>query len=374
MLAIHCTNCRRPYPDEGVPYRCPTCGGLFDYAEFPPYAPPVPETPDLDSPGIWRYRHSFSLPAGAPVISLGEGNTPLVWSTVFDRPVAFKVEGLNPTASYKDRGSATLLSFLCSRGVQSAVEDSSGNAGASFAAYAARAGIGARVFIPDSASGPKRAQIEAYGAELVRIMGPRSNAAEAVQRAAEAGAVYASHGYLPFTLPGYATIAYELYEQMGQAPGTVIVPAGMGNLLLAIGRGFRALQAAGRIERLPRLVGVQARACAPLWAVFNYGAAGLGWVTEGPTLAEGVRIKHPLRGDAVLQMVADSGGTFVAVDEEEILPGRDELARRGLYVEPTSAITWSALAAVAGHLPDPIAVILTGSGFKALDPTVAGRG
>ena len=145
-----------------------------------------------------------------------------------------------------------------------------------------------------------------------------------------------------------------------------IAPAGQGNLLLALGRGFRALKQAGTIEHLPQLVGVQARACAPLWAVFNYGAAGLGWVTEGDTLAEGVRIKHPLRGDALLQLVAESHGRFVAVDEEAILPGRDQLARKGLYVEPTSAIVWSALDQVAGEVPDPIAVVLTGSGYKAL--------
>ena len=218
--------------------------------------------------------------------------------------------------------------------------------------------------VPDSAAGPKRDQIGAYGAEVVRIMGPRSNAAQAVLRAVDEGIAYASHTFSPFGLAGYATAAYELVEQM-EAPAAVIVPAGQGNLLLALGRGFKALLAAGRIAKLPRLVGVQARACAPLWAVFHYGAAGYGWVTEGQTLAEGVRIKHPVRGDAVLQVVSESEGTFVAVDEGEILPGRDQLARRGFYVEPTSAIVWSALHQLEKELPDPVAVILTGSGLKS---------
>jgi threonine synthase len=287
------------------------------------------------------------------------------------REIAFKLEYLNPTGSFKDRGSAVLLSFLSSRGITSAVEDSSGNAGASFAAYAACSGLEARVFIPDSASGPKRVQIEAYGADVVRIMGPRSNAAAAVRRAVEqsnaANIAYASHANLPQALPGYATLAYELVEQIGTSPGTLIVPAGQGNLLLAVGRGFEALRQAGVITQLPKLIGVQARACAPLWAVFNYGMAGMGWVTEGQTLAEGVRIKHPLRGDAVLQVVVNSGGFFVAVDEENILPGRDQLAKQGLYVEPTSAIVWNALEQVDGQAPDPIAVVLTGSGLKYRD-------
>jgi threonine synthase len=363
-MMIECTNCHRPYPEVGVPYQCPTCGGLFDLDPLPTFDPGKVE-PGL--PGIWRYRHTFGLPAGAPVLSLGEGRTPLILSQAFGRQVALKCEYLNPTGSFKDRGSAPILSFLCARGVQAALEDSSGNAGASFAAYSARAGIKARVFVPDSASGPKRLQIEAYGAELVRIMGPRSNAAEAVRRAAAGGAVYASHAYLPHNLPGYATLAYELFEQLSGPPGTVIVPVGQGGLLLGIGRGFASLQSAGLISRLPRLVGVQARLCAPLWALFSFGAAGLGWAAEGATLAEGIRVRSPLRGDALLQKIAESGGTVLAVDEEEILPGQAALARGGFYVEPTSAVVWGALHALfAGSLdtPEPVVVVLTGSGFK----------
>ena len=360
---IRCTNCGSPFPEEGIPYRCPKCGGVYNYESFPRYDP-TRINPEL--PGIWRYRYSFDLPEAAPLVTLGEGNTPLIWAEAFGAQVAFKLDYLNPTGSFKDRGSAPLVSFLLTRGAQAAVEDSSGNAGSSFAAYAARGGLRARIFIPDSASGPKRAQIEAYGAEVVRILGPRSNAADAVKRAAEQGAVYASHAYLPQLLPGYATLAYELVEEMGDAPGTVITPVGQGSLLLGIGYGFQALQQAGVIDRMPALVGVQARACAPLWAVFHYGTAGLGWVGEAPTLAEGVRIKHPVRGDALIKMVEDSGGTFVAVDEEEILPGRDELAHKGLYVEPTSAIVWNGLAQLREKVSGPIAVVLTGSGFKSL--------
>ncbi len=364
MPNVICLNCHQPYPEQGSPYRCPKCGGLYDFSTISIFDPTQVKA---ELPGLWRYRHTFGLPENARPVYLGEGDTPLLWSQMFGHEIAFKLEYLNPTGSFKDRGSALLGSFLQSRQVEAVVEDSSGNAGASLAAYAARAGLQARIFVPDYASGPKRFQIESYGAEIVRILGPRSNTAEAVRRAADLGSVYASHAYMPFGLPGYSTIAYEMVEQMGAAPGTVIAPAGQGNLLLALGRGFQALKQAGIIDGLPVLIGVQARACAPLWAVFNYGAAGLGWVTEGDTLAEGVRIKHPLRGDALLQLVAESNGRFVAVDEEDILPGRDELARKGLYVEPTSAIVWSALSQVADQVSDPIAVVLTGSGYKSLN-------
>lgn len=360
MVEIVCSNCHRNYPDDGLPFRCPACGGVYDVR----IDPVVISALQAELPGIWRYRHTFGLPSQAPIVTLGEGGTPLLWAQAFDRQVAFKLEYQNPTGSFKDRGSAVIASLLLAHQVREAVEDSSGNAGASFAAYAARAGLQAKIYIPESASGPKRAQIEAYGVEVVPVPGPRSNAAEAVQRAVQQGRVYASHAYLPHGLLGYATLAYELIDQLGQPPGTVIAPVGQGNLILGIGRGFSALKEAGRITRSPYLVGVQARACAPLWAVSKYGAAGLAWVTEGETLAEGVRLKHPVRGDLVLQAVEASQGFFVAVEEDDILPGRDHLALKGLYVEPTSALVWDGLKQVVGRVPEPIVAILSGSGYK----------
>src|SRR3990170_1476527 len=152
MTDILCTNCRRPYPDAGVPFRCPACGGVFDFAVSPKF-----DLACLHSnlAGIWRFRHTFGFIKDAPLVTLGEGNTPLVWGKVNEYHIAFKLESQNPTGSFKDRGSALLVSFLLSRGVEAAVEDSSGNAGASFAAYAARSGIKAKVFVPDYSSGPK---------------------------------------------------------------------------------------------------------------------------------------------------------------------------------------------------------------------------
>jgi threonine synthase len=325
---------------------------------------------DPTQPGIWRYTSPFGSFGSAQdkleadPVSLGEGNTPLLSAKVFGREIFFKCEYTNPTGSFKDRGTATLVAFLRSRGVTEAVEDSSGNAGASFAAYAARAGIKARVYVPESASGPKRQQIEMYGAELVAVSGPRSNASDAVRKAAEAGTVYASHAYLPFNLPGYATCAYEIAEQLGDNPGAVIVPAGQGGLLLGVGRGFQAMSRAGKIERIPMLIGVQASACAPLAALFAMGLVGLNFVTEGATLAEGVRVRTPLRADAVVKMTRESGGRFVSVDEAHISSGRDALTHLGFYVEPTSALVWRALEETLPGLPDPVVAVLTGSGYK----------
>jgi threonine synthase len=360
-IQLVCTNCKREYPKGKVLYRCPTCGGLYDFATPFPFEP---GRIDESQPGMWKYRHGFGLREDYAPVSLGEGNTPLVWATVHGRKVGFKCEYLNPSGSFKDRGSTVITTWLKANGVKDAVEDSSGNAGASFAAYATRGEIRARIFVPESAAGPKRKQIEAYGAELVPIPGSRSDVTEATKREVEKGAIYASHAALPFNLPGYATVAYEISEQTGIMPDAIIVPAGQGGLLLGIKRGFDALRIAKKEMKTPKIIGVQARACAPLWAMFASGRQGLALVAENPTLAEGVRVRYPLRGEAVLKAVAESGGSMVAVDEDEILPSQEELAHLGFYVEPTSALVWPALLQFIDELQDPIILILTGSGLK----------
>jgi threonine synthase len=315
-------------------------------------------------PGIWRFRHAFGLPPELVPVSLGEGDTPLLQTKVKGRRIAFKCEYLNPSGSFKDRGSALITAWLLSRGVTEVVEDSSGNAGASLAAYAARAGIKARIFTPELASGPKKRQIEAYGAELVPIRGTRSDVANAVRKEAEEGAAYASHAYIPFNLPGYATAAYEIFVQEGKMPGAVVVPAGQGGLLLGLARGFDALRKVYKLDTIPMMIGVQAHGCAPLWALCSERDEQAEFITDGDSLAEGVRVRDPLRAKAVCEAVSASRGFMCVVDEKDILPARDALAQLGFYVEPTSAIAWAALLQVMGKLPDPIIVILTGSGLK----------
>jgi threonine synthase len=357
MIRIVCSQCNAQYPDAGIPYRCPDCGGIYDWEGIPEFDS---SKIDIRLPGIWRYGHIIGLPVDMQMVTLGEGNTPLIDSQIEGCKVAWKLEYLNPTGSYKDRGSAVLLSFIKNRGAKLAVEDSSGNAGASFAAYAARAGIKARVFVPQSASGPKRVQIEAYGAEMMVIPGPRSAAAEAVKLEADQGAVYASHAYLPMGMMGNACIAFEIASQLG-TPGTVISPIGHGSLLLGVIRGFASLMQARVIERMPVLIGVQAQACAPVWAEYTHFE---GKTDEGQTLAEGVRVRNPVRSMALQAEMAGNQNRILAIREDKILPGRDCLARMGLYVEPTSAIVWDALMQVIGKVPEPIVVLLTGSGFK----------
>lgn len=363
-MTIQCTQCQYEPKNNTSPYRCPVCGGYFDYSASLKYPS---SSIDRTQPGIWRYRPVFNLPEDVLPISMGEGNSPLIWDKVDTKEIGFKLDYLNPTGSYKDRGTTVLISYLSWLGVEQAIEDSSGNAGASFAGYCSRAAIRGRVYVPEYASGPKRAQIEAYGSELIPVPGPRSKASLAVRQEADSGTTYASHVYQPYVLPGYATAAFEIYEQLGSAPGSVILPAGQGSFLLGIARGFEALVNAGKIPITPQIIGVQSMACAPLWAAMQ-PIGGIDIQTrEGETIAEGIRIFDPLRKKQVLAVVKSSGGKMVAVEEQGILSGRDRLAARGFHVEPTSAVVWQALLANLELLREPIIVVLTGSGLKFVE-------
>ncbi|NSW52003.1 MAG: pyridoxal-phosphate dependent enzyme [Anaerolineae bacterium] len=362
IISLRCTECGSAYPDQGLPYQCPDCGGLFEFEGIPRFEPLQIDTA---APGIWRYRHTFDLQEFVPNLSLGEGNTPLVHDNFMGMDIAMKMEYLNPSGSYKDRAMAVIVANVIARGIQEAVEDSSGNAGASFAAYAARAGIKGTVYVPASVSEAKGSQIAVYGATIERIPGPRSAAARAVMERAQAGAAYASHAYLPFGKRGIATIAYEVWEQYGrQSPGTIIVPVGHGHLLMGIIEGFEALYKAKCINRLPYFVGVQADRCAPVQRAWQQKAGRPVTVAEVPTIAEGVSVAFPKQGAAILRYLANGKGEVVSASEQQIVEAHGGLARRGFYVEPTSALTWAALEEYGTMYPQPLVLVLTGSGLK----------
>lgn len=358
---IHCLDCHSPYPKSTFPHLCPHCGGLYDFSG------PLSFDPQLlgDDRSMWRYRSTFPIHPDAEAVSLGEGSTPLVSYDLLGMKVFFKCEYLNPTGSFKDRGSSVLVSALASAGIKYAVDDSSGNAGASFAGYAARGDLKAGIYVPAYTSGPKRSQIEAYGAEIFSIPGPRSAASQAVLEAVGKGITYASHAHLPHGIAGMATAAFEIAEQLGGAPGSVITPVGQGTLLLGLGRGFQALLDAGAIDKVPQLVAVQANACAPIWRMYTAASDTPEKISEGETVAEGIRIQSPLRAKGILEEIRSSSGSVVTVKENEINAGREALAKLGLYIEPTSAVVWPALHKTIEQLLDPIVVLLTGSGLKA---------
>jgi threonine synthase len=366
-MTLRCTRCGRGYPFDPCRFRC-DCEGPLEVSGAPAFDPARVEP---DQPGLWRYRHALPLQEGTVPITLGEGTTPLVAAEWDGLPVLLKCEFLNPTGSFKDRGTAVLVSALAAAGVTRVVEDSSGNAGASLAAYAARAGLRATVYVPAHASPVKQAQIAAYGAEVRPVPGPRSESARAVLAAVGETTAYASHVYHPLVHHGMKTAAFEIVEQMRRlggsarnAPDAVVLPVGHGTLLLGLALGFAELRAAGWIERLPHLFGVQAAPCAPLAVAWERGEAQPQPLAEGETVAEGVRIAAPLRGREVLAAVRESGGGLIAMSDDETLAAQRRLARQGFYVEPTSALAVAALASLRDRLAGVVVVVLTGSGFK----------
>jgi threonine synthase len=317
---------------------------------------------------LWRYAASFPIAVAKPV-SMGEGCTPLAEHRWRGGRAHFKLEWFAPTGSFKDRGASVMISTLRQQGVTRLIEDSSGNGGAAIAAYAAAAGIEAKILVPASTQPGKTVQMRAYGAEVELIPASRQDTADEAGRQAE-HIFYASHNWQAFFLEGTKTLAYELWEDLGfRAPDNVLIPTGAGSNVLGCDIGFGELMRSGEIKRLPRLFAVQPANCAPLCAGFASGADDYVRVETFPTIAEGTAIAKPVRGREVLAAIRRSGGAAVSVTEEEIVEAMNDLAGSGLYVEPTSASAAAALSGLLGRgvirLEETTVVVLTGAGLKA---------
>lgn len=359
MTELLCRDCSRSYPETGLPHKCPHCGGVFTVRGLA-YTQPS-NAPDT-SLGIWKFAKSFGLPLGYPVSYLGEGNTPLVPIKIDHREYWAKLENLNPSGSFKDRATAVLTSVLRGRGLHHVVEDSSGNAGGSLALYCSAFGIDCRIYIPSGTSGPKRRQIEACGAEVVKVEGPRQNAHKAALEAVEReGLPYASHAAQPFGLAGIATIAFEIFESLGEMPATVYCPIGHGSLFTGILMGLDALVQAGFASRRPRMVGVQPEVCAPVVSAWQNSTFVGG---KGSSLAEGTMVETPARMEEILLSLDRERDQVVSVTESEISEAHRLMINAGLYVEPTSAMVL-AVSKKIQETPGKSVLILSGSGLKS---------
>src|ERR1700722_18527896 len=283
---------------------------------------------------LWRYRASLPVEIARP-ISMGEGCPPLVQQAWDNFRPYFKLEWFNPTASFKDRGATVMLSFLRQLGVNAVLEDSSGNGGASVAAFGAAGDLRVKILAPAYTSPAKIAQVRAYGAQVQLVEGPREESeAEAMRQSNET--FYASHNWQPFFLEGTKSFAYELWEDLGfRAPDNVIMPVGAGSSLLGCAFGFCELMKAGQIAKLPRLFVAQPLNCSPIDASFKAGVETPVERAGHTTIAEGTAIKHPLRLREIIGALRESGGGPIALAEEEIVVALRRLARHGLFTEPT---------------------------------------
>jgi threonine synthase len=352
---LRCPACGNVYADR---WRC-TCGHALDFADRPLPNGSAPEFSGLDTrDGLWTFGEF--LPVGREA-SLGEGWTPLVDAP--DWNAEFKCEYISPTGSFKDRGAALVVSRAIECGADRVIEDSSGNAGAAIATYAARAGIDAEIYVPADAKDAKLHAIDCAGADVVRVEGTRADVTSAAVETVEAGAGwYASHAWRPSFYAGTATFAFEVAaERDWQVPDAVVCPVGHGTLFLGAYQGFRALHEAGWTDEMPRLLGVQAAGYAPI--------AADGRDSRGQNdLADGIHISEPARADEISKAIEATDGDAITIDADATERERDRLGQAGFYVEPTSAVAPAALRAyrergVLGEDAD-VVVPLTGSGLK----------
>jgi threonine synthase len=316
---------------------------------------------------LWRYRAALPVEIATP-ISMGEGCTPLVQKDWDDFRPFFKLEWFNPTCSFKDRGTTVMLSYLRQLGIDAVLEDSSGNGGASVAAYGAAGGMRVKIFAPAYTSPAKVAQVRAFGAEVQLVEGPREESQnEAIRQSSQV--FYASHNWQPFFLQGTKSTAYELWEDFDCAvPDNVIIPVGAGSNLLGCHIGFSELLAAGQIQKLPRLFAAQPLNCSPLDASFQAGVDTPVARAVHKTIAEGTAIAQPLRLKEMIHALKDSGGASVAVTEDEIIAALKRLARLGLFVEPTSASVAAAFTKLTERgvikARESTVMVISGTGIK----------
>jgi threonine synthase len=365
-----CSRCGCTFAADGSIWQCGACHGPLEWVGPRTFSRrEIVES--LSS--LWRYEAVLPV-THRDAVNLGEQITPLIESEFDGVEINWKLDYLLPSGSFKDRGSAVLISYLKKSGVRHAIEDSSGNAGASIAAYSARAGIDSAIFAPASASRGKLVLTAAYGARVTWVEGNRDDVAQAAIDAAatDRTAAYASHNWHPFFIEGVKTWALEVWEQLNyRAPDHIVVTVGSGSMLLGAWRAFELLNASGEITRVPRLFAAQPAACAPVHAAFTTGLEDVERFDRKPTIAEGASIAKPVRGRDLLKAIRSSQGSTVAVDEAAIATALQDLAREGIYVEPTSAVAAAGLRQLIrdGEInrAGTTVVLLSGSGLKATE-------
>ncbi|MEW6582761.1 MAG: threonine synthase [Actinomycetota bacterium] len=325
------------------------------------------------TPLIERYRSRLPVGPDTPVVSIGEGGTPLLplprLGERFGVELFAKLEGMNPTGSFKDRGMTVAISRAVEDGAEAVICASTGNTSASAAAYAARAGIRSAVVIPEGkiAAG-KLAQAVMHGARVLALDGSFDDALRVVREIADRHNVTLVNSVNPDRLQGQKTAAFEVCDDLGDAPDHLCIPVGNAGNITAWWMGFREYREEGASATLPRLHGFQAAGAAPL----VHGRR----VDHPETIATAIRIGDPVRGDEALQAMRDSGGDVAAVTDEEILDAyRLVASTEGVFCEPASAASIAGFVkrATAGEFApgSRVVCVLTGHGLKDPDTAIA---
>ena len=344
-------------------FKCTHCGSPLDVKVDLSFNPSRIRSQDYS---LWRYAGFLPYVNENDIITLGEGWTPLV---KFTDNLYFKLENLNPTGSFKDRGSTTLISAIHKQVKKQGgyiAEDSSGNAGASIAAYSARAKLKAKIYVPQNVSGPKINQIKSYGMPVVKVVGSRSQVAQEAQQP-EKTKFYVGHIFHPLFRDGIRTLAYEIAEQLNwKPPRRLYLPVSAGTLLLGVISGFKHLANSGIIKTVPTIVACQTRQVSPLYhriRKLSYKAP-----KKVTSIADALVSTNPPLLDLMTKEVRETHGDVELVDENEILSAFTELARKGFFIEPSSAVAYAAYEKQLKNREiskaDKVLVVLTRHGLK----------
>ncbi|MCY3778973.1 MAG: pyridoxal-phosphate dependent enzyme [Chloroflexi bacterium] len=357
MTQAICSACGKPA--KALDWTCRSCHASLNLQALPPFDASAINRGDFS---LWRYRAMLPV---ARRFSLGGGMTPLVPVEIAGGRFLAKLEHLNPTGSFKDRGTAVMLNHLADNGATDVIDNSSGNAGASLAAYAGAAGLSATVYVPAATAVESKKQlIRAFGGAIIE-----SHDYLADVYAAAESATYASHAWNPYFVLGQQTAAWETWEQLGgRAPDAVATPVGHGGLFLGFYQGFKALREAGLIETIPRMIAVQSAGVDPVVRGWAAGSKRPPKVKPAPSLADGILVDAPVRGEQILSALHDSDGLALRVENEAILASQKAMHRAGHIIEATSAVPAAALPRIRELIGDEaeLVIALTGSGLKSL--------
>lgn len=333
-----------------------------------------------DDTSLWRYRELLPVREEANIISLGEGMTPLLpfkrlAAEYGVREILTKDEGLNPTGTFKARGAATGVSRARELGIKVLAMPTNGNAGGAWASYGARAGIGVVLCMPVDAPPLAVVEAEAAGARIFMVRGQISDAGAMISRAAASAGWYeAATLKEPYRIEGKKTMGYEIAEQLGwRLPDVIIYPTGGGVGLIGLYKAFQEMRALGWIDgEFPRLIAVQAAGCAPIVRAFDNGLSESEPWADPTTIAQGIRVPKALGDFLVLDAVRQTGGTCLAIDDEQTLRAVHSVASlEGAFVCPEGAAAYAAIPQLLkdGRIgsEESVVVLNTGTGLKYPD-------
>jgi len=355
MAMIRCNDCKAEA--QPLDWRCQQCGGSLDLTDLPAFDSDKIQDNDFS---LWRYGDMLPVEKR---FTLGEGMTPLAPVTLDGYTFQAKLEYLNPTGSYKDRGTTTMLNHIAGYDVDEVIDNSSGNAGASIAAFASVAGIKARIFVPtDTAVASKKNLIRAFGGTIVESINPTADVTAEAEHT-----TYASHAWSPYFVLGQKTVSWETWEQLGKrVPDAIATPVGHGGLFLGFYRGFKDLFDAGITDKMPKMIAVQSTGVDPIVRAWEQKSDMPVTVTRQHSIADGILVDVPVRGRQILSAIYDTDGYALRVDNNAIQAAQQRMTALGLIIEPTSAVTVAALPQIREKIGDDAELVIafTGNGLK----------